>query len=82
MQFDVYCNMLYQVFQKHIAWYNFFTILKKDREKEKKKKKKINDNNKNRLWNKERKKNETKLYRTRILHVGLFVNHMHIFSQF
>ena len=37
MQFDVYCNMEYQVFQKHIAWYNFFTILKKKIERKKEK---------------------------------------------
>ena len=51
MQFDVYCNMEYQVFQKHIAWYNFFTIFKKRQKEIKNKKKKINDNNKNKMFN-------------------------------
>ena len=67
MQFDVYCNMEYQVFQKHIAWYNFFTIFKK-RQKERKKKKKSSDNNKNknRFQNKEKKmkQNYTAMYTT------------------
>ena len=46
---------------------------KKNRKKEKKKKKKkINDKNKNWFQNKE-EKNETSLYSTCILHVGLFV---------
>ena len=50
------------VFQKYIAWYNYY-IQRKIERKKKNKKKKINDNNKNknRFQNKE-KKNETKLY--------------------
>ena len=63
MQFDVYCNMEYQVFQKHIAWYNFFTIFKK-RQKERKKirRRKLMIITRRRTgFRTKRKKNETKL---------------------
>ena len=53
---NVICNI--REIQKHIAWYNLFTIFKERQKERKQNKKKINDNNKNknRFWNKERKK--------------------------